>query len=152
MCACVPNLARKKCITKSSFWSAVSLSLKQNRMQIYVRIKKISVVRWNTLRMARQQVALFTSWSVVSFLLFWIIYVMQKIISMESHGPDWSSFDDLIMEKIFELLSIRDRFSASLVSTWKWSENGHLIDIIRQTIDFIWFHDNCRYASDGHSV
>lgn len=34
---------------------------------------------------------------------------------MDSSQPDWLLLDDLVMEKIFELLPVRDRFSASLV-------------------------------------
>lgn len=36
-------------------------------------------------------------------------------MQMDSSQPNWLLLDDLIMETIFEQLSIRDRFNASLV-------------------------------------
>lgn len=38
-----------------------------------------------------------------------------KIKQNELAQPDWLILDDLIMEKIFEILSVGDRFNASLV-------------------------------------
>lgn len=40
---------------------------------------------------------------------------MCETMQMDSKQPDWLLLDDLIMEKIFQQLSIRDRFNASLV-------------------------------------
>lgn len=56
--------------------------------------------------------------------------VLEKSHLMQSKEPDWTSFDDLIMEKIFEQLSIRDRFSASLVAK-RWSHCFELPNIWR---------------------
>lgn len=51
--------------------------------------------------------------------------------------PDWLSLDDLIMEKIFEQLPLRDRFNASLVCTETSTCNKKVVELIEHFSMFI---------------
>lgn len=62
-----------------------------------------------------------------------------------SQLPDWMSLDDLIMEKIFEQLPLRDRFNASLVCNGSSRNNKKVVELIEQ-FDFVYC---IRCAVDG---
>lgn len=106
MCACVPKLARKK----NKIWSLERIACKTKFTSLN------AVVGWKL----REWITQASGFNFLLLVVFGFTFAKRFIIMCNTKQadlaqPDWLLLDDLVMGKIFTILSVRDRFNASLV-------------------------------------